>query len=114
MDNDKPLKENKMSKKTEEVAKQPLAPLGEWIITKEVKLSVQEKKSLIIRPLSAQNEKVRQKYVEVIAIGATANEDNLIAVGQVIMVPEVTGMKVVHADVEYEMHKLPNMICIVA
>jgi len=90
-----------------------LKPLTDWIITKRVEMAKKEKKSLIIVPETVKKEKEKQKYVKIVAMGPDADPDEYLTVGQTIMVPEMTGLKIKHEGVEYEMAKLPNMICIV-
>ena len=95
------LKENNMMK-----------PLGEWVLTKQVDIKEKKKESLIIIPESAKEDKQKSKYVQVIDMGPDVECGESLKKGSIVIVPFMTGLKFKHQDVEYEMAKVENFMCV--
>ena len=83
-----------------------LRPTSDWILTKAVE--VEERKIGLIIVVS--DKKDSTKYVELISFGPDANKSGQLHVGDIVLVPTVSGIKTKHEDVEYEMAKEQNFL----
>lgn len=86
-----------------------LKPQSDWVVTKQIKSPEQKPHTLVlvINPAKEQT-----KFVEIVSFGPEANKENYLKVGDIVIVPEVSGIKTKHEDVEYEMAKEKNFLAV--
>ena len=86
-----------------------LKPMRNWILTKVLE---EEKVCAggIIIPNSVKN---KTKFVKIIAFGEDSNPNDQLKVGDIVMVPAHTGLKVNHEDKEFEFAKAENFFGVV-
>ena len=87
-----------------------LKPTGEWILTKPLEKDEKVTQSGLVLVTKQQD---AVKLVEIISFGPDANTDLFLSEGEVVMVPQHTGLKIEHEDEEYEMAKQENFLGVI-
>jgi co-chaperonin GroES (HSP10) len=83
-----------------------IKPQSDWILTKVVDVVPRHVGLIVI----VSDKKDATKYVEIVSFGPEANKGKDLSVGDIVLVPTVSGIKTVHEDVEYEMAKEQNFL----
>lgn len=87
-----------------------LKPTNDWIVTKPI-VEKEKKTEAGILLVSKLNDPT--KRVEIISFGPEANKDGSLKVGDVVLVPTKTGIKVEHENDVFEMTKEKNFLGII-
>jgi co-chaperonin GroES (HSP10) len=83
-----------------------LKPQSDWILTKVVEVEPRHVGLIFV----VSDKKDATKYVKIVSFGPDANKGKELNVGDIVLVPTVSGIKTVHEDVEYEMAKENNFL----